>query len=93
MSRFFFDITVGGVEIQDREGSELARPADVSELAMGVLAEMLHPGRERAKAGEFFVLARDEAGRTIYRATLTLAGEWVLPDPGLAWPGLEPGPT
>jgi hypothetical protein len=78
MARYYFDTTTYGVEAPDTEGSELETLDEVSDLALGVLAEMMHLGSHPIKPGDFFVNVREETGRIIYQGKLSLAGEWLV---------------
>jgi hypothetical protein len=78
MSRFFFDFEEGGHTVLDREGTEFADVAGACLAAFEALPDIVRDGRsEIGVPRQLTVIVRDQSGRTIYRAVLSLAGEWV----------------
>ncbi len=82
MHRYFFDIDDDDRLVRDDEGlmltsDEAARKQALAALP-GITGEHLPDGDRRT----FVVAIRNEAGEVIYRATLSLKGEWVTRNAG-----------
>lgn len=78
MTRYFFDIDDGHRRTVDREGHDLASRAAVRQEAIGVLpgvAADLMPDGDHTTVR---VQVRDEAGRPVFHASLTLASGWLV---------------
>jgi hypothetical protein len=81
MPRYFFDTHDGEHELRDEEGSELLGLQEARDEAIRVLpgiARDVLPGGDR---GDFVSTVRDERGRPVFRATLSLRAEWLAPNP------------
>lgn len=80
MSLFFFDIRDGSDSYKDEDGIECAALKDVEFHAVSVLPdlarEMLPDGPRRS----FVVKVRDDSGKHVFRASLTLASAWIVDD-------------
>jgi hypothetical protein len=77
MPRFLFDIYDGVRLTRDDEGSELPDREAARKEALSVLPDI---ARDRSPDGDrrdFIVDVRDETGRVIYTATLSLVGRWI----------------
>ena len=77
MALFFFDTVGDGVSFRDHEGSDLESAEAARKTALEILPELANhrvPLRDRFNYG---VTVRDEVGRAIYQATLTVSGEWI----------------
>ena len=72
MQRYYFDTYDSGPLTLDEEGLELDSPEAARREALGGLADLardLVPGAQHDRMG---VQVRDEAGRIVFRATLSL---------------------
>ena len=78
MPRFFFDIH-NGVVTHDEDGTELPDVEAVRKHAMSVLpkiaADEIPANGDRR---HFAVVVTDEDGHSVYSATLTYTGLWLL---------------
>ncbi len=77
MPRYFFDINDGERATIDAEGSELDSDEAARAEAIGVLPDLARDMLPDGDRHTFIASVRDEAGRAIFRATLTLAAEWL----------------
>ncbi|MDR7040465.1 hypothetical protein J2X36_005248 [Methylobacterium sp. BE186] len=80
MPRFFIDSNDDDVLIEDDEGLEFVDAAAARIAAITMLPDM---AREKIPDGDrrtFCVSIRDEQGATLYTATLSMVGEWKLPE-------------
>jgi bifunctional DNase/RNase len=77
MARFFVDSDDGSSAIVDDEGFDLAdADADAArKAARHALHDMARDYSEQVGRRLFTVLVRDEAGKSIYRASLIFEGE------------------
>ena len=76
MPRYFIDTNDDDVFVADDEGQDLPNAEAAREVAQAALPDM---ARDKIPDGEgrtFCACVRDEAGTVIYKATLTLRGEW-----------------
>lgn len=77
MARYFFDVDDGERRTLDRDGHEMVSPAAMRREAIGALpaiaADALPDGDHRV----FQVRVRDEGGRPVFHASLTLAAGWL----------------
>ena len=76
MPRFFFDSDDGRFQVRDDEGSQLPDAVAARDMALATLPEMAMHQRASSDRRTFALRVRDEAGATIYTATLSLVGEW-----------------
>ncbi len=79
MPRFFFDTDDGDTLDHDDEGQELPGAEEARQAALDALPDM---ARDKLPDGDhrtFLVTVRDDQGIEIYRATLSLKGEWRAP--------------
>jgi hypothetical protein len=77
MPRYFFDIIDGGL-VMDDEGIELPDAHAARTEALNVLPDiaknLLHAKDERGVS----VTVRDEGGKPIFEATLTIEARWLM---------------
>jgi hypothetical protein len=76
MPRYFIDSSDGNFSHIDSEGVELAGDAAARYLALDALPDMVREVLPDGDRREFAVCVRDEVGKVIYSASLTLAGAW-----------------
>ncbi len=77
MPHFFFDTDDGDRSVHDSEGMDLPNPEEARRLVLGVLPDMARNNVPDGYRRTFAIAVRDKAGTTIYRATLSLEGEWI----------------
>jgi hypothetical protein len=77
MPRFYFDIQDGRGSFQDDEGSDLPGPTEARVMALEALAALAKDEQPDRDQCQWAADVRDETGRVIYRATLSLTGGWV----------------
>jgi hypothetical protein len=81
MPRYFIDTNNDDTFVEDDEGQNLPDAVTARELALAALPDM---ARDKLPDGDyrtFCASVRDENGTMIYKATLTLVGEWKAGDP------------
>jgi hypothetical protein len=76
MPRYFIDSSDGSFSHIDSEGVELTGDEAARYLALDALPDMVREVLPDGDQREFAVCVRDEGGRVIYSASLTLAGAW-----------------
>ncbi|WP_162560896.1 DUF6894 family protein [Methylobacterium durans] len=76
-SRFFFDFADGNRCVRDSEGTECESAQDARVEAMRALTAIARDDVLQDDLLDYMVSVRDDDGRLIYRATLSLAGEWL----------------
>jgi hypothetical protein len=72
MPRYFFDMHDGGPVLVDEEGQELDGLQAAQREALSGLADLARDVVLKAERESMGVSVRDEAGRIVYRATLSL---------------------
>ena len=72
MLRYYFDTYDSGPLTLDEEGMELDGPEAARREALGGLADLARDLVPRAKHDRMGVQVRDEAGRIVFHATLSL---------------------
>ncbi len=77
MPRYFFDTDDDDQLVHDEDGIMLADDETARRYALDALPGMASEQMPNGDRREFFAAVRDEAGDVIYRATLSLKGEWV----------------
>lgn len=75
MPRFFFDTSDGSGWRRDEEGVDFPDLAAAREDMMRAIAELARDVLPDGNRRDFVILMRDEAGRSILRATLALSVE------------------
>ena len=78
MPRYFIDTDDDDFLLIDRDGVELDSDATARLYAQDALPDMARDKMPDGERRTFVVAVRNEAGEVIYRATLTLRGEWVV---------------
>ncbi|MDP3256444.1 MAG: hypothetical protein Q8S58_06065 [Bosea sp. (in: a-proteobacteria)] len=76
MPRYYIDSSDGNFSHVDHEGVELAGDEAARYLALDALPDMVREVLPDGDQREFAVCVRDEGGRVIYSASLTLTGAW-----------------
>lgn len=76
MPRYFIDSSDGNFSHIDSEGVELAGDAAARYLALDALPDMVREVLPDGDQRQFAVSVRNEGGKVIYSASLTLAGGW-----------------
>lgn len=76
MPRYFIDSSDGNFSHIDSEGVELAGDAAARYLALDALPDMVREVLPDGDERRFAVCVRNERGKVIYSASLTLAGGW-----------------
>lgn len=77
MTRYYFDIDDGHRRTEDRDGHELASRELVRQEAIGVLPVIAADTLPDGDHVTIRVQVRDEAGRPVFHASLTLASGWL----------------
>jgi hypothetical protein len=76
MPRYYIDSSDGNFSHIDSEGVELAGDEAARYLALDALPDMVREVLPDGDQREFAVCVRDQGGRVIYSASLTLTGAW-----------------
>ena len=76
MPRYFIDTNDDDVFVEDEEGQDLPDAEAAREAAQAALPDMARDKMPDGEGRTFCACVRDEAGVVIYKATLTLRGEW-----------------
>ena len=76
MARYFFD-TDDGHLTRDHDGLECATTDEVRHAAIEALPSIAQEAISDADCKSFSVLVRNDTGRPIFHATLTLAAKWL----------------
>ena len=79
MPRFFFDISDGQL-IVDNDGTEFPNAHAARDEAIRSLPDIARQEIGVRGAREVVVLMRDEAGRALFTAALTLTAKWLVDD-------------
>ncbi len=77
MPRYFIDTNDDDVFVEDDEGQDLPDAQAAREAAQAALPDMARDKMPDGEGRTYFACVRDEAGAVIYKATLTLVGEWM----------------
>jgi hypothetical protein len=77
MPRYFFDIDDGERETRDTIGQEFDNRESLKAAAVTELPHVARDELPDSDQRQFKVSVRDETGRYIFRATLTLRAEWL----------------
>lgn len=78
--RFFFDIQDGSETQPDDTGLNLADASQARKVAISTLPDVARTALPDGDHHEFIATVRDETGRQIFRATLSLSAEWLIED-------------
>lgn len=76
MPRYFFDTRDGTFSHRDVSGQELDNLSAARHAALSTLPSMADEHIPDIDNGTFTVSVRDEMGRIVYAAELTLKGQW-----------------
>lgn len=76
MPRYYIDSSDGSFSHIDSEGVELTGDEAARYLALDALPDMVREVLPDGDQREFEVCVRNEGGRVIYSASLTLTGAW-----------------
>lgn len=77
MPRFFFDISDGDL-IVDNDGTEFPNAHAARDEAIRTLPDIARSEIAARGHREVLVLMRDETGRAIFTAALTLTAKWLV---------------
>ena len=77
MPRFFFDITDGGL-ILDDVGTEFPNVHAARDAAIKVLPDVARDEIGEGQSREIMVLMRDDADKALFTAALTLTAKWLV---------------
>jgi hypothetical protein len=77
MPRYYFDIDDGRRFTRDEEGLECPSRKAVRDFAMGALPDIARDELPEEDRRDFVVKVRDESGRYVFQAILSLASEWL----------------
>lgn len=76
MPRYFIDTNDDDTFVEDDEGQDLPDAEAARKEALTALPDMARDKMSDGDRRTFCASVRDETGETIYKATLTLNGEW-----------------
>lgn len=79
MPRYYFDIVNGALTV-DAEGTEFPDAEAARAEAIRTLPDVARDEIADGSSREVMLLMRDEAGRAIFTASLTLAAKWLVDD-------------
>ena len=77
MPRFFFDISDGGLTVDDT-GTEFPSAHAARDAAIKTLPDVAQDEIGEGQSREVLVLVRNEEGRAIFSASLTLTAKWLV---------------
>jgi hypothetical protein len=77
MPRFFFDIDDGDRTYRDDEGLNFSNAKSARDNAVSALPDIARDAMPDEERRDFMVTMRDESGKPIFRASLTLRTEWL----------------
>ncbi len=77
MPRFFFDIHDGTSQTRDEEGHDFINASVACEQAVGVLPDIARDTLPIYSQHQFVTQMRDESGKIIFTATLSLMTKWL----------------
>ena len=80
MTRYFFDIDDGRTRTEDEFGIECADRDAIRRAARQVLPAVALDAASDASLRAVTVHVRDERGRTVLRARLSITEEWLEPE-------------
>jgi hypothetical protein len=78
MPRFYVDTSDGQTSLEDEIGIDCSGPDQAARAAVSALPDLARDSFPHC--GIWSVAVRDATGTAIFRATLTLATEWLRPD-------------
>lgn len=77
MPRYFFDIVDGDLTVDDA-GTEFPNAHAARDAAIRVLPDIARDKIGAGQSRDVQVLMRDEEGRAIFTASLTLSAKWLV---------------
>ena len=78
MPRYYFDTIDGDLSVRDAEGVVIDDPEEVRRRAVSALPELARDDLpDGADDHVFIVRVRDEDGRHVFHATLSLVTDWM----------------
>lgn len=77
MPRYFIDTSDQHHFVRDEEGYDFATAEEAKQAAVNALPEMALDALAQGRASVFLALVRDERGRNVLQASLTLAVAWL----------------
>ena len=77
MPKFFFDIYDGERNFRDDEGSDLSDREAARVQALSVISDIARDNSPDGDRRDFITDIRDETGRVIFTATLSLVARWI----------------
>jgi hypothetical protein len=77
MPRFFFDIDDGERRTRDDVGLDFADAQNARDKAVSALPDIARDVMPDGQQRDFFVTMRDDSGRPIFKASLSLRTEWL----------------
>lgn len=80
MARYFFDVS-NGSDISDDVGLDFDNAHTASQEALWSLPDMVKDQPPGSVGEKVSVTMRDDHGIPVYRATLTIEGEWLAGQP------------
>ena len=81
MPRYYFDTSNGDHHVRDDVGVELPGLEAAANEAVMALPDLARDALPDGDRRDFVASVRDETGRVAFRATLSLAVEWLAPRP------------
>jgi hypothetical protein len=73
--RYYFDLEADGSSTEDRQGTECGNFDDMRRLALRFVAEVASDSdKDISEVRTLRTVVRDEAGRAVYEAALTITG-------------------
>jgi len=85
MPRYFFDVFDGEKLVRDETGIELAGLEEVRIAAIDALPDIARDELPDGDQRQFWVQARDEENRVVFKASLDFKAEWAV-EPGKGRP-------
>ncbi len=79
MARFYFDIDDGEQFEPDEQGEECGDAQAARDMALRVVTDIAREKLPDGSRRDLVAHVRDETGRVLLRATLSLTAEWVEP--------------
>lgn len=76
MARYFFDVMDGGICLDD-VGVEFPDAQSACKEALHALPDLAKSFLPEKVSEEVVITMRDESGKALYRATLTIKTEWL----------------
>ena len=78
MPVYYFDIDDSRQKFIDNDGKELTGPEAARDQAFSLLPQFAKEALTGAGSREVTVIVRNDAGDTVFMATMTLRSEWLI---------------